>query len=121
MDRLPEDRRLRMKSHPTEQLELVTFRNAQLNACHVGRHQAHGCIEDAVMQGAKVAVLDQQWADLMQLQRVVQPFSYVFATLGERHTRLLKHDTTPQRRIGQPTLQRLKETGGRVADTMRPA
>src|SRR5262249_27762679 len=40
MDRLPEDRRLRMKSLPREQLELVTFRNEQLNACHVGRHQA---------------------------------------------------------------------------------
>ena len=61
----------------------------QLNACHVGRHQVDGSVKDAVIEGAKVALLDQQGADVIGLQLVVRPVD-VFAN---RRTRLLKHDT----------------------------
>ena len=47
-----------------------------------GQHQAHGSVEDAVIQGVKVALPNQQRADFME---------DVIRRIEVRRVRLLKH------------------------------
>jgi hypothetical protein len=55
-----------MKSFPPQQPELAIARIEQLNACHIGRHQARGSVENVVMQEVEIALLNQQCADFME-------------------------------------------------------
>jgi hypothetical protein len=46
------------------------------------------------IEGVEIAFLNQESADFVEC--VVWPFSYVFATLRDRRTRLLKHSGIPR-------------------------
>ena len=111
-----------MKSSPGQQPKLFPLGIEFLHAPKVGGHQVNGGVEDAVIEGVEVALLNERCADFMQLlvgiallndfadflqmQNALLSFSDVFPAVRNRHARRLKHDTTPHRQIGpiQPYL-----------------
>jgi len=48
-----------MKSSPGDQVEFIPLRLELLHAPHIGAHQANGRIEDAVIEGVDVALLNE--------------------------------------------------------------
>src|SRR5215813_5963292 len=61
-----------MKSPPGQQPEFIPLGVECLHAPHVGGHQADDCVEQPVIQDFDVALLNEQGADFLQSQRVVQ-------------------------------------------------
>ena len=70
-----------MKSSPGQQPKLFPLGIEFLHAPKVGGHQVNGSIEDAVIEGAEVALLNEQGADFLQSQGVVRSCVNCYASV----------------------------------------
>src|SRR5215813_6601964 len=118
MNPLPEGGGFGMKSSPDQQPKFTLLGMERLHTSHVGRHQLDGGIEDAVIEGGAIALLNEHGADFLESQRMARSRvdSRAFVTLPSpgRH-RCREVSETFDERIaageGQPALFEVEEAG----------
>src|SRR5262245_6356729 len=60
-----------MKSSPGQEPKFTLLDMECLHAAHVRRHQGNGGVEDVVIEGGEIALLNEHGTDFLQSQRMV--------------------------------------------------
>src|SRR5262245_19406765 len=83
MNTVPKGGRFRMKSSPGQQPKFMLLGMEGLHTRHVRRHQGNGGVEDAVIEGGEIALLNEHGTDFLESQRMARScvHSRAFVTL----------------------------------------
>src|SRR5690242_14759717 len=103
-----------MEPSPSQQPKFTLVGMERLHTPHVRRHQGNGGLEDAVIEGGEIALLNEQGADFLQLQRLVSSWAFVSLPLLRRGRCREVSETFVERVAAgesQPALFEIEEAG----------
>jgi hypothetical protein len=83
-----------MKSSRDQETKLMLLAMERLHTTHVRGHQGNGGVEDAVIEGGEIALLNEHGADFLQSQRIIVRACVGISGGLAVHAQLLKHNAT---------------------------